>query len=207
MTTITVKVSSAGFEGESAIAGHEDRMEAVSIRDAVIGSSSVSRALVSEISLTRHKDRASPKLAEACATGTNIGQVEIAVFRNTQTGMQVFMTYTLTETYVSRIEHDTAEGKGVAYGPHIGYSQGGAPTWRPVMLGIGQTVNDHRAYARFRARPNPLFPESPGGYSNNEVERIWLNAASVAWTYTPFLAGVAQGAIRQGWNLQTGQPL
>lgn len=207
MAIMTVKVGTAGFEGESVIAGHENLMEAVGIRDTIRASSTSSRARLSEIALTRYRDRASPKLAEACATGANIGQVDISLFRNTQTGMQVFMTYTLTETYVSRIEHDTAETNGVAYLPHVGYSNAGAPSWRPVALAFGTTVNDARAYARERAAPYPLYSEPPGAYTNNEVERIWLNAATITWTYTPFVAGVAQGAVQQGWNLQTGTVL
>ena len=205
MAVITIKIPN--INGEATTAGHTDELEAFSVGDAVLAASSSGKASLSELALGRYKDRATPKLAEACATGANLGQIEVFVFKNTETGQQVFMKYTLTETYVSRIEHDTAESSGGAYLPHLGYSNAGPPSWRPTALALEMTVNDVRSYSQARARPIPLYNLPDGAYSNDEVERVWLNAATITWTYTPFSGGVAGGAVEQGWNLQTGVAL
>lgn len=205
MAVITIKVPN--INGEATITGHTDELEAFSVGDAVHAASSSGKASLSELALGRYKDRATPKLAEACSTGANLGQVEVFAFKNTETGPQVFMKYTLTETYVSRIEHDTAETSGTAYLAHLGYSNAGPPWWGPSALALEMTVNDVRSYARDRARPSPLYNLPNGEYSNDEVERVWLNAATITWTYTPFAGGVAGGAVEQGWNLQTGVAL
>ena len=43
-----------------------------------------------------------------------------------------------------------------------------------------------------------------GAAGNMEVERLWLNAAQVRWTYTPYDQGRKGGAIEKGWNIQAG---
>ena len=202
MATITVNIPN--IAGESTVANHTDELDAVSVFDAVVSGTGAGNAWLSEILLTRIKDRASPKLAEKCATGTSLGDVTVSLFRNVATGPQVYLKYTLTATYVSRIEYETAESSGIAYFPHAGYSQGGAPSWRPRALATGTTINDARAYARSRAAPNPIYDQPLGAFGVTEVERIWLNAATIKWTYTPYTDdGVAGGAVEQGWNLLT----
>ena len=201
MATITVSIPN--IAGESTVADHTDELDAVSIFDTVQSGTGAGNARLSELLLTRVKDRASPKLAEACATGRNLGEVIIYLFRNVGGGPKVFLKYTLTATYISRIEYETAEANGIAYMPHVGYSQGGAPTWRPTALALGVTVNDARAYARARAAPNPIYDQPLGAFGVTEVERIWLNSATVKWTYTPYTGDVAGGAVEHGWDLLT----
>ena len=201
MATITVSIPN--IAGESTVEGHTDKLDAVSIFDTVQSGTGAGNAKLSEILLTRIKDRASPKLAEKCATGTSLGDITISVFRNVGTGPKVFLKYTLTATYVSRIEYETVESGGIAYMPHVGYSQGGAPSWRPLALSSGANVNDVRGYARARAAPNPIYDQPLGVFGVAEVERVWLNSATVKWTYTPYVGDVAGGAVEHGWNLLT----
>ena len=205
MAVITIKIPNVN--GEATTEGHTDELEAVSIGDAILAASSSGQASLSEIALGRFRDRASPKLAEACSTGANLGQVEVFIFKNTETGPQVFMKYTLTDTYVSRIEYDTADGKGNAYFPHVGYSNAGPPDWRPTALALNLSVNDVRSYSQQRARPTPVYLVPAGEYGNDEVERVWLNAATITWTFTPYTDGVPGGVVERGWNLQTGVAL
>ena len=200
MAQITLKI--ADIVGESAITDHVDELEAVAVRDLVFAPSTAGSAYLSEIFVTRLRDKATPKLAEACAMGANIGDVDVFVFRNTEEGPKVMMKYELTDTYVSRIEHETDEDGGGAYLPYVGYGQAGESAHRAALNRWGMTMNADRRYARRRAQPTPAFPRPIGASaSNSEVERLWLNPATVKWIYTPEDAG--QGVVEKGWNLQT----
>ena len=204
MAQITLKI--ADIVGESAITDHVDELEAVAVRDLVFAPSTAGSAYLSEIFVTRLRDKATPKLAEACAMGANIGDVEVFVFRNTEEGPKVMMKYELTDTYVSRIEHETDEDGGGALLPYVGYGQVGGSDRRAALNRWGLTMNDDRRYSRYRAQPTPAFPRPIGASASNaEVERLWLNPATVKWIYTPQDAG--QGVVEKGWNLQTSAAL
>ena len=201
MAQITLKI--ADIAGESAITDHVGELEAMAIRDLVFAPSTAGAAYLSEIFVTRLRDKATPKLAEACAMGANIGDVAVFVFRNTEEGPKVMLEYELTDTYVSRIEHETDEDGGGAFLPYVGYGQSGdSGKHRAALNRWGLTMNADRRYARQRAQPTPAFPRPIGAAASNaEVERIWLNPATVKWIYTPYDAG--QGVVEKGWNLQT----
>ena len=198
MAQITLKI--AEITGESALTGHVGELEALSIRDMVFAPTTAGSAYLSEVFLTRFRDKASPKLAEACAMGVDIGDVVVSVFRNTETGPTVMMTYELTDTYVSRIEHETNEDGGGAFLPYVGYGQFGESSHRAFLVKAGLTMNADRRYSRRRAQPTPAFPQPTGASASNaEVERLWLNAATITWSYK------IGGVIEYGWNLQTNQ--
>ena len=211
MTDITVRIEKSGgtisIEGEATQTGHEGELEAIAIRDLIEAPTGTAKAQLSEIFLTRYRDKASPKLAEACSMGENLGTVTISLFKNTETGPQVFMKYTLTDTFVSRIEHETAEANGGAFLPHKGYSNYAGHAFRALWNLAGLTQNADRGYSRARANPVPVYPQPVGSTTTDEVERVWLNAATITWTYTPYTAGVAGGAIEKGWDLQTSVAL
>ena len=190
MAQITLKITDASgavsIAGESTITGHEDELEALAIRDLVFAPSTAGKAYLSEVFVTRFRDKATPKLAEACAMGENIKTVTISVFRNTDDGPKVMMQYELEETYVSRIEHETEEDGGGAFLPYVGYGQAGESAHRAALNRWGLTMNADRGYARRRAQPTPAFPMPvAASVSNAEVERLWLNPAKIKWTYTP----------------------
>ena len=212
MADITVKIEkTAGtisIGGEATQTGHVGELEAVAIRDLIMAPTGTAKAQLSEIFLTRYRDKGTPKLAEACSMGENIGTVTISMFKNTDTGPKVYMQYTLTDTFISRIEHETAEENGNAYLPHQGYSNAAGHMFRTLWNLAGMTQNADRGYARARANPVPVFPQPISSVTTDEVERVWLNAATIKWTYTPYdSAGVAGGAIEKGWNLQTSVAL
>ncbi|MCY3811462.1 MAG: type VI secretion system tube protein Hcp [Gammaproteobacteria bacterium] len=212
MADITVKIEQSpgtiSITGESNMDGHVDELEAIAVRDLIVAPTGTSKARLSEIFLTRYRDKASPKLAEACSLGENIGTATVFLFKNTEDGPKVYLQYTLTDTFVSRIEHETAEANGTAYMPHQGYSNLAGHSYRTAWNQAGLTQNADRRYARARANPVPLYPLPIGSTTNDEVERLWLNAATVTWTYTPYDGlGAAGGAIEKGWNLQTSVAL
>ena len=212
MATITVKIEkTAGtisIGGEATTTGHAGEVEAVAIRDLIVAPTGTAKAQLSEVFLTRFRDKATPKLAEACSMGENIGTVTISLFKNTEQGPKVYLEYTLTDTFVSRIEHETAEQNGSAYLPHLGYSNAGGHQFRSLWNLAGMNQNADRGYARDRANPVPLFPQPISDATTDEVERVWLNAATIKWTYTPYdSTGTAGGAVSKGWNLQTSEAL
>ena len=212
MAEVTVKIEETpgtiSIAGGATTQGHAGELEAIAVRDLITAPTGTAKAQLSEIFLTRYRDKASPKLAEACSVGSNIGTVTISVFKNTEAGPKVYMQYTLTDTFVSRIEHETAEENGNAYLPHQGYSNLAGHVFRPLWNTAGLTQNEDRRYARARANPVPVYPQPISSVTTDEVERVWFNAATIKWTYTPYdSAGVAGGAIEKGWDLQQSAAL
>ena len=212
MADITVKIEKTegtiSIEGECTRTDHTNELEAISVRDLITAPTGTTKAQFSEIFLTRYRDKATPKLCQACSMGENIGTVTISVFRNIGEGPKVYLKYTLTDTFISRIEHETAEENGNAYLPHEGYSNSAGHGFRALWNVAGLTQNADRGYARDRANPIPMYPQPISDATTDEVERIWFNAATIKWTYTPYTtAGVAEGNIEKGWNLQTGVAL
>ena len=195
MSTITINID--GIAGESLIHNHVDELEAVTISDVVAGGGGYSRAYVSEIALTRFRDRGSPILAHACSTGANIGTAKIFLFHNVEVGTVPFMSYELSNTIVSRYEVGTVDAAGQALGLHVGFSGMGAPSWRAGYAAMGHSVNDYRAYAIARATPRPVYPAPRTTSVDKEVERVWFSADLVRWT-------IEDGSVSKGWDLQAG---
>ena len=119
------------------------------------------------------------------------------------------MTYVLTETYLSRIEHDTVDTTGTAYLPHGGFSNLGSPSsGRPLAVQQGvATINDWREYSRARAAPYPIYVEPPAAFLNREVERLWLSAKTVTWSYDVYVDGVKSSTVSAGWDISANTVL
>ena len=173
-----------------------DKVDAIGIHDFVEGAYGSSRGVAHEIQLVRYRDRASPKLAEKCASGTGIGEVNIYIFKN-DGGVKLVMKLTLAGAYVSRIEYGTADSMGTAFQRHNGDETLGAHGAASDLQDVGRSVNDARGYSRKRARPKPLYMESPGTPTSTEVERVWLNFSAVTWMS-------ASGNLTGSFNNNTG---
>jgi type VI secretion system Hcp family effector len=204
----------ANIIGDSQIAGFEDNVEVLAIRDTIEVSMAqgagrprstrtAGKSRHSDIELTRIKDRASPKFAQACSSGQNLGEVRIHLFRTLEQGLAVYMTYTLFETYVTRIEQDTLDANNMAFQPHLVASRHTAP---PSAWGLASVVGPMtRAQAiAVRLTPRSAVGGPRGIPGDQEIERLWLNAAKVSWTYTPYIGGKKGGAVQKGWNLIQG---
>ena len=214
MAVIVVDIQS--ILGESQIVDYEDKIDALSIRETIEtaalqgsgrirGARTVGQSRHSDIELTRYKDRASPKLAVACSSGMNLGEVSISLFRSIESGIVPYMRYTLSQTFVSRIEHDTLDENGVAFQPHFVDNSATSP---PSTAGVGSIVAIiARQQNSGRLAPRSITGIPRGADTNREVERIWLNASQVRWTYTPFHFGRAGGAVERTWNIQQGAEL
>ena len=206
--------------GSSTVAGYTGLVEAIGIREVVeIGVSAsqavsgttgagggVGRSKHSNILLVRYKDKASPKLAEACCAAKNLGSVEIYLFRVVGDAAVVYMTYVLGQAYVARIEHDTLDDLDTALQPHLAVSSRGVPVDTPAGLGtvLEPVVAEQRSK---RLVPIPLLAMGRGNADNKEIERVWLNANTVTWKYTPFIQGLPQGAIQKGFDFRQGVEL
>ena len=197
--------------GESRISGYEDQLEAIGVRDHIglnlsrgarpSQGRTAGRSHHSSIELVRYRDRASPKLSQACSAGENLGEVEITCFRTLETGIVPYFTYILTECFVPRVETETLDGTASALAPHHDDETDMAPSY----YGMGAVVS---ALARGRldlpVAPRALFPSVRGVPSTRQIERVWLNPAVVRWTYTPYEHGVSGGAVEKAWNVQQG---
>ena len=188
MASITLDCDVAGESDFTAmVAGtstpQQNLIQAIAIRD------QTEKGLASEIQLLRYRDRASPKLAELCAGGKELGAVTINIF-NAADGLAVHMTLKLSRAFVSRIEFDTLDSTGTALERHDG-----APDLDMRKKGKdgAKTVNDLRGYSRSRSRPSPIFAQAPGTPTNIDVERIWLNYRTVTWTF-------ASGNVQSSFN-------
>ena len=206
MATIIVDCGTA-IPGESSLAvtgidgvatTHTDKLEALGIQDIVKGSYGLSRGDASEIQLVRYRDRASPKLAEKCASGTAIGNVTVHIFKS-DGGLKEILKLELKSTYVSRIEYDTADSTGVAFRKHDGGEGLGAAADAAAIQNRGNSVNDYRIYSRNRGRPAPVFGESPGAATDVEVERVWLNFSGAKWTTTGNVTGSFDNHLGKVW--------
>jgi type VI secretion system secreted protein Hcp len=213
MASVIVQIP--GIPGESRVAGFEDAMDAVSIRDTIDTASAtgaranpsqnVGRAKFSDVEITRVRDRASPKIAEACSAGSNLGEVRINLIRQLGGIPVVYMSFTLGETFVSRVEFDTVEESGQAYQPHLDsvYTSPASVYGAAASLAtIAKSLRQSQGV--IRVAPRALVSVPRGASTNTDVERVWFNAATVRWTYTPFVNGVAGGSVERGFNIQQG---
>ena len=140
MAIIAVKFGKS-IEGESTVSGYEGYVEAVGLRETLRRTKPAADpnsrpgwarearpGRVADIELVRFKDAASPKLAQACAAAENLGDTTVSLLRETEQGPQVYMQYTLTDTYVSRIEQLTVDAANTAYRPELLESGSIAPS-------------------------------------------------------------------------------
>ena len=195
--------------GESRISGYEDQVEAIGIRDH-IGLSltrgarpsqgrTAGRSRHASIELVRYRDRASPKLSQACSAGENLGEVEVTCFRTLETGIVPYFSYVLAECFVPRVETETLDATATALGPHLDEEAEMTPSY----YGLGSVVSAlSRARLDLPVAPRAFFPNVRGAARMRQIERVWLNPAIVRWTYTPYEHGVPGGAIEKGWNVQ-----
>lgn len=182
--------------GTSTITDHADEVLAIGIRDYVEARENANdRPKVAELLIYRIRDKATPKLAKACAQGTNLGKVKVNMFAADGTSLTVFAEYELTNCFISRYEMDTPDNVGVAYEPHDGWSvEGKAAARNPFDTSI---VNDDRSYSRWRAAPSPTWPRFPGVPTEVALERLWLSGNTIKWTFK-------NGGISKGWDIAAG---
>ena len=197
MAVIIVNIPN--IAGESQMSGYIGQLEAVSLFEMIqlvspksSGSGGgVGRSQHSDIGLYRFRDKASPKLAEACSSGANLGTVTISLFRTVEAGPVAYMVYTLEQTMVSRIEYETLEENGASFLPHLGNAS------QPLPSGVFRP-----SYTELVPARQPLISMPASKHTNQEVERLWLNPAQVMWTYTPYTNGVASGSVSKTFSIE-----
>ena len=203
-----------GFKGDSEVSGFEEKSDALAIRESLevptsqasgrtSQSRTVGQAKHSNIELIRYKDRASPKLAEACASGGRLTDVAIYLFRSLEKGPQVYMTYELKNVFVTRIEHDTMDGNGQVFQPHF---VAASETNPPPAAGLASVLSGlaRSQVGAIRTAPRPAVGTMRGAPGAREVERVWLSPAKVTWVFQPFANGKKQGKVTKGWHIVKG---
>lgn len=178
MATIVVEFDDSGIVGSSAASGFgAGAADAFALSETIEvalrpDGTSQDKGMHSDIQLTRNRDTASPKLAQACAATENIGEVTINVIEDGE----VRLRYTLTDTYVSRYEVETADAAGGAYQPHLGSDKQPSP---PPTAGVGALA----PVDGVRPAPRPYLPIVRAAGGDDEVERVWLQPGTVTWRY------------------------
>lgn len=214
MALITLKIDK--IVGTSDVEGYKKEIECTGFRDSIFMPPAVSAGRTraartagvprhADVLLTRNRDIASPKLAEECSAGTKLGTTRISIFRSAGSP-KAYMVYTLYETVISRIETETDDSNGTVYMPHVG-SPGNmnfSPASGPGGLALAAAAG---TLGGVRLSPMPYTALPKGAVGNREVERIWLNATEIKWTYTPYKDGVAGGAVERGWGIRRGKEL
>lgn len=200
-----IAIQFGNIAGECTITGCEEYVEAIGMREALesTAGSRAGRSRASDIEVIRFRDSASPKLAQACSAAENLGESTLHLFQQTDEGPVAFMTYTLQDTYVSRVDQETLDEANLAYQPHIINVSRGLPV--PGSQGLASTlaplIGASAATSRLAATSTaPMV----GGYSNREIERVYLNANAVTWSYTSYVNGVPGGVVERGFNLRAG---
>lgn len=133
----------------------------------------------SDLEIIKYRDKSSAKLAQAAANNTNLGSVTVELL--TGPGGEAFMTYDLENVFVSRMEHETLDEASTAFFAHYDPSSRARPAPTPAA-GIGSLAASQVA-ATGRDGVISLFPQPRGAFTEHEVERVWLNATKVVWTY------------------------
>ena len=185
--------------GESVLAGHEEKLDAIALYDAIrsaVGTAGAARH--SEVVVVREVDRASPKLCEACARGIDLGEVTASIFANTDTGQVVMAEFVIGATYVKRYTRATLDTKGIAFGPQLGFGNQDVPAWRGLSSTLRSSSGDSRASAKALAYPLPLYSAQVDGFAEREIEHVWLSGAEVQWNYE------RGGGSRVSWNIARG---
>ena len=186
MAAIVVDVPKVPGESVEGTGGGIDALgirESIEIMSANFNASaavgrSAGTGIHSDIEIIKYRDKSSPKLAQAAANNANLGTVTIDVL--TGPGGEVFMTYQLENTFVARMEHETLDEANMAFFPHH------APSTRTTPAPSGGGVV---AIAAANVSPSgrdgalSLIPQPRSAFTEHEVERVWLNASKVTWTF------------------------
>jgi type VI secretion system secreted protein Hcp len=106
------------IKGESRDAKHKDEIEVLSFSWGVVNSSSVGpgggggagKATFHDLSIVHIIDKASPKLLQACATGTHLKEATIT-HRKAGKGQQEFLIIKMNDIIITSVTHGGASGQ------------------------------------------------------------------------------------------------
>lgn len=121
-----------GILGESTDSDHKDWIEVLSFGAGIAqpasavastaGGATSGRASFSDLSITKLVDKATPKLALACADGTHIKEITLELFRAGGSCKVKYMTYKLSNCIITSWQPDT--GKGELPAEHVAFNFG-----------------------------------------------------------------------------------
>ena len=174
MAMIVAKINT--ITGESETTGYIGQVPGIGITESVVSSASNADGnRLQELEIIRYKDSASPKLAEACAAGTSLGQVVVRLLQDFDGEIKTLMSVQLENTFVKRIHQETLDNANLAY-------QSGGLASAQQGLALSGGLGD-------REIERVVF---------NSTEVIW----SVTKYATD---GTSQGTTSRGYNIQKSQ--
>lgn len=206
-----IAIDMVSIKGGCEIDGFKNQVEAIAVRETIEAGvrqdgGGTGQPNHSDIQLIRYKDAASPKFAEKCAAGDELGNVTISVLRMAGNSTKAYMQYVLTGVYVSRIESETLDEANAAMGMHLTESARGRPL--PGAVGMPSVLAPVVSQSIAVSRPAVLPVEVSGGFSDNQIERLSLHPETVTWVFTTWGAtGTSGGTVRHGFDLLKGKAL
>ncbi len=111
-----------GIDGEAQDSKHTNEIEVLSFSWGVSNSGSgavgtgsgSSRASLSDLSIMKHVDKASPGLFLACCTGKHLPTATLSVRKAGGDAPVEYLKYDLTEVYISSVQTSGSDGGGIA---------------------------------------------------------------------------------------------
>ena len=105
------------IKGESLDAKHKDEIEVLSFSWGVTNAGSITpggggagKATFQDLSIVHNIDKASPKLMQACATGTHLKEATIT-HRKSGKGQQEYLIVKLNDVIITGVTHGGASGQ------------------------------------------------------------------------------------------------
>ena len=106
------------IKGESRDAKHKDEIDVLSFSWGVTnaggmapgGGGGAGKATFQDLSIVHHIDKASPKLMQACATGTHLKEATIT-HRKAGKGQQEFLIVKMNDIIITSVTHGGASGQ------------------------------------------------------------------------------------------------
>ena len=118
------------IKGESADAKHKDEIEVLSFSWGVAnsggleigGGASAGKATFQGLTIVHNIDKATPKLLEACATGTHLKDATIT-HRKAGKGQQEFLVIKMNDVIVTSVTHGSSGSDGASENVSIAFAK------------------------------------------------------------------------------------
>ena len=211
MALIAINFKTKKLAGESTVAGFKGQVDAMAIRESIEAGvrqegGGLGQPNHSDIEVLRIKDKASPKIAEWCASGENLGEVIISVLKTVRGTAKPYMEYELNGVRIARVEEETVDEANTAYQLHLTEQVRGRPL--PGSVGDTSVLAPVVSESVAMSRPAVVPTEVGVAFSEVQIERVSLNPTSVKWihkTYPP--SGGAPSTVEHGYDLAEREEL
>ena len=205
MALIAIDFVTKKLKGECTVANFKDQVDAMAIRESIEAGvrqegGGLGQPNHSDIEVLRIKDKASPKIAEWCASGEDLGEVKISVLKTVRGAAKAYMEYELDGVRIARVEEETVDEANTAYQLHLTDQPRGRPL--PGSVGSTSVLAPVVSESVAMSRPAVVPVEVGVAFSEVQIERVSLNPTSVKWIHKTYPAsGGAPSTVEHGYDL------